>query len=568
VSGAPGGPLAQAFANAVMRLHRAAPGREAAFGGQGEDGFDGGSEDLALLELWARRAWLASAEGHAFVPVPDAQERERLAGSPAVVRPGTPGAPAAPLVIDGDALYLHRLWRAESVLADRLVALDAAAPLADERRVEAGLDAVAPEGRVDPLQREAVRTALSRRLAIVTGGPGTGKTTTMARLLVAFLRLSPGARVAIAAPTGKAAARLAQSLASQLAWLDPDGSLAGRLPVAGMTVHRLLGLRGDDSGPAPGAMRHDLLIVDEASMLDLELARALVASIPEDGRLVLAGDRDQLASVEAGAVFAEACSSPLGAVVRLQRNYRQSAAPGLAAFAAWLRDRWQSPDVAMPAGADGVAILGRAPASAIADRALAAWSPALAALADGKLPGQVAAAFDEHRVLCALREGPCGAAAINAAIAARIRRRVGAPAGAIWYTGRIVIVTRNRPELGLYNGDVGICLPDASGSLAVAFDAGGALRWQPVRQMPAHDDAFAITVHKSQGSEFDTVALVAAPAGHASNTRELLYTGATRARSGLVVWADADALEDGATRRTERHGRLADRIADLIEGRP
>lgn len=566
--------LAQAFAKAVVRLHRAAPGRD----GNRRDGSEGIGEDLsenfsenfsedeALLERWARLAWLAAADGHAFVPVPDPRDRARLAGSPAVARAGDGEVPAAPLVVDGDALYLQRLWRAESVLADRLVALDAPAPLADEARVAAMLDAVAPEGEVDPLQREAVRTALSRRLAIVTGGPGTGKTTTMARLLVAFLRLAPGARVAIAAPTGKAAARLAQALAAQLARLDPDGSLAGRLPVSGMTVHRLLGLRGDDSGPAPGAIRHDMLIVDEASMLDLELARALVESIPDGGRLVLAGDRDQLASVEAGAVFAEACASPLQAVVRLQRNYRQSAAPGLAAFAGWLRDRWQSPDAPMPAGLDGVAVAGAAPAGAIADRAVAAWSPALAALAGGEPAEQIAAAFDGHRVLCALREGPLGAAAINAAIATRIRRRVGAPPGAIWYTGRIVIVTRNRPELGLYNGDVGICLPDPSGLPAVAFDAGGALRWQPVRQMPAHDDAFAITVHKSQGSEFDTVALVPAPAGHGLNTRELLYTGATRARSRLVVWAGADAIEDGVTRRTQRHGRLADRIAERGAG--
>ena len=580
---APGGLVVQAFANAIVRLHRAArrPGDGRASVGEdagdpideavgdamrahGEaDGAEG--TDEALLGHWARRAWLAAADGHAFVTVPEARQRASLAGSPAVAAVGTESG-AAPLILDGDALYLQRLWRAESVLADRLATLDAPAQLADETRVEAALDAVAPRGEVDPLQREAVRTGLTRRLAIVTGGPGTGKTTTMARLLVACLRLRPEARVAIAAPTGKAAARLAQALATQLAGLDPDGSLAGRLPASGMTVHRLLGLRGDDSGPAPGVLRHDLLIVDEASMLDLELARALVESIPEGGRLVLAGDRDQLASVEAGAVFSEACASPLQAVVRLQRNYRQSAAPGLAAFAGWLRDRWQSPGVPMPAGLGGVTIPGPASANAIADRSMAAWAPALAALGGGEPAERIVAAFDAHRVLCAMREGPLGAAAINAAIAARIRRRVGAAPGAIWYTGRIVIVTRNRPELGLFNGDVGICLADAAGALAVAFDAGGALRWQPVRQMPAHDDAFAITVHKSQGSEFDTVALVPAPAGHGLNTRELLYTGATRARSGLEIWASAEAIEDGASRRTERHGRLADRIA--ARGRP
>lgn len=547
----PGSTLAQAFAEALLRLHRSLTGSD-------------GDEREALLARWSRRVWLAAAEGHAFVPVPEAREREALAGSGAVAR-AVPGALLlAPLVLDGNALYLQRLWHAESVLAERLVALDAPAPVAGEDRIDAMLEALAPPAEVDSLQRAAMRAALTRRLAIVTGGPGTGKTTTMARLLVAFLRLSPGARVAIAAPTGKAAARLAQALGAQLAGLDPEGMLARRLPAAGMTVHRLLGLRGDDRLPSAAVRGHDLLIVDEASMLDLELARALVESIPEGGRLVLAGDRDQLASVEAGAAFAEACASPLRAVVRLARNYRQSAAPGLAAFAGWLRDRWQDGAAPMPAGSDEVRIAGLASASGVADQALAAWLPALEAIVAGDPPSRIVAAFDRHRVLCAVREGPFGAAAINFVIAGRIRRRTGAAPGAVWYPGRIVMVTRNRPELGLYNGDVGICLPDESGSLAVAFDAGEALRWQPLRQMPAHEDAFAITVHKSQGSEFDTVALVPAPAGHALNTRELLYTGATRARSGLTVWAGAATIEEGATRRTQRHGRLSDRIAAVL----
>lgn len=545
---APESMLAQAFAEALLRLHRALGGRDA------------GDECETLLARWARRVWLAAGEGHAFVPVPDAREREALTASGAVAR-AVPGAsPSAPLVLDGQALYLQRLWKAESVLAERLAALDVPSPVAGEDRIDSMLEALAAPAEVDSLQRKAMRTALTRRLAIVTGGPGTGKTTTMARLLVAFLRLSPDARVAIAAPTGKAAARLAQALGAQVARLDPEGALAGRLPAGGMTVHRLLGLPGGDRGPSAGVQGHDLLIVDEASMLDLELARALVESIPEGARLVLAGDRDQLASVEAGAVFAEACASALQAVVRLERNYRQSAAPGLAAFAGWLRDRWQDRAAPMPADCDAVTIASRASVAAVADQALAAWLPALEAIACGDPPRRIVAAFDRHRVLCALREGSSGAGAINSAIASRIRRCAGASPGATWYAGRIVMVTRNRPELGLFNGDVGICLPDGTGALAVAFDAGEALRWQPLRQMPAHEDAFAITVHKSQGSEFDTVALVPAPAGHALNTRELLYTGVTRARSGLTVWADLQTLEDAALRRTRRHGRLSDRI--------
>ncbi|MFP5406864.1 MAG: AAA family ATPase, partial [Gammaproteobacteria bacterium] len=340
-----------------------------------------------------------------------------------------------------------------------------------------------------------------------------------------------------------------------------------------MTVHRLLGVRNDDGRPAPGALRHDLVIVDEASMLDLELACALAESIPEGGRLVLAGDRHQLASVEAGAVFSEACASGLHGIVTLQRNYRQRFAPALSALASRLR---HGGDEAAATGSEALSGVSdeleqRAPAGAepIAVQAVAAWEPAFPAIDRDEPAATVLSAFDGHRVLCAMREGPLGVEALNAAVAARVRRRAGVPAGAVWYTGRMVIVTRNRPELGLSNGDTGVCLrnPLDRDGLAVAFDTGGAVRWLPVRQMPAHDDAFAITVHKAQGSEFDSVALVPAPRGHRLNTAELLYTGATRARRRLVLWADGETVNEGAAQRTARHGRLADRIRALHTAR-
>ena len=560
--------LARSFAQALLRLERR-------LGGTAHPDFgDGGPTDReAALASWAERVWKAAADGHACVTVDEPAVRQRLA-SCRVVALG--GQDALPLVLDGAALYLQRLWQAEASLAAALVDLDAPAPLADTGLIDTLLAEIAGPEAVDARQRAAIRTALLRRLAIVTGGPGTGKTTTLARLLVAFSRLAPDARVAIAAPTGKAAARLAQALGAQLGSIDAGGALAARLPAVGLTVHRLLGLHGSARQRAQ-VLRYDLVIVDEASMLDLEMAATLAASIPDGGRLVLAGDRDQLASVEAGAVFAEACASPLDGVVRLERNYRQASAPALTALAGWLRDRHRSPEP-RPAPfepAAAVELCQPLGAAAIAKQALAAWEPAVARIAAGEHaePAQavsIVAAFDRHRVLCALRDGPLGVASLNVAIAARMRERVGALPGALWYPGRIVIVVRNRPELGLANGDVGICLPlPAAGAtttaapLAVAFDTGGALRWLPVRQMPAHDDAFAMTVHKAQGSEFDSVALVAAPRGHRLNTRELLYTGATRARARLAVWADPAAIEDGAMRRTERHGRLADRIARL-----
>ncbi len=607
-----GAVLANAFGQALVRLHlrMLRPGRSNGFGApdgpdapedraaadvpgapdgrRAPDGPEAPDASAIALALWGPRLWQATAEGHACLIIADPRQREALAASPAValVRSTVQGAeppessrtlepadlgepPEVPLILEGDALYLQRLWRAESTLAALLVALDAPAPLADAEALETVLAQVAPPDQVDEQQRAAMLAALSRRLSIVTGGPGTGKTTTMARLLVAFSRLAPTARIAIAAPTGKAAARLAQALAGQLETLAPGGELAARLPASGVTVHRLLGLRGDDSRPAPGALRHDLVIVDEASMLDLELACALLESIPPGGRLVLAGDQHQLASVEAGAVFAEACASALTGIVTLDRNYRQRAAPALAALASWLRAGCRDAEGGrVPAPFDASGHTERhapAGAEAIAIRALETWEPAFLAVDGDALAVPVLSAFDGHRVLCAMREGPLGVVALNALIAARARRRVGARPGAVWYRGRIVIVTRNRPELALSNGDVGVCLRDPCDpeALAVAFDTGGDIRWLPVRQMPAHEDAFAMTVHKSQGSEFGSVALVPAPRGHPLNTRELLYTGATRARRHLLIWADAATLDEGGAQRTSRHGRLADRILAL-----
>ena len=541
-------PLALRFGEAIGRLHVRCGGDPGATG---------------LVAGAAASAWSAAADGHVCVALADPPAAEALAASPActpepLVRP-------APLVLDCGSLYLHRLWSAEASLAAALASLDSESPLAPASALEEAIAAVFDARDPADAQQRAVHAALARRFAVISGGPGTGKTTTLARMLVAFARLRPDARVAYAAPTGKAAARLAQALAEQVARLDPTGALDGRLPVAGLTVHRLLGIgRREDSG-APAPLGFDLVIVDEASMLDVGLASRLARSIPREGRLVLAGDRDQLASVEAGAVFAEVCASRLAGIVRLERNYRQKEAPAIAALAQAIRD-----------GDAGGALAGFAAGAASAEAVAADAFAPIATLLDGIGPGADAAAllrgFDAHRVLCALREGPGGAATINRAVAALVRRRVGEAPQAEWYPGRLVIVTRNHAGIGLFNGDVGLCLPrpdgpGAAAQLAVAFPAPEGVRWVPTRQMPACDDAFAITVHKSQGSEFDAVTLVPAPAGHPLNTRELAYTGVTRARRALSIRGEPEAILEAARTRTRRAGHLAARIDELLSAR-
>lgn len=581
-----GDPTAAAFRDTIERLHLR-------LGGAADTAGDVGA--------WAERTWSATTEGHVCLMLPalpaaapggsgDAALThpvfELLVASPAVT--DDPGVRLAPLVLDRGALYLHRWWLAEVRLARALAALDAVAPAADPERVAAVLDDLFPGAERDDGQRVAAGLALERRLAVVTGGPGTGKTTTLARLLVAFLRLRPEARVAFAAPTGKAAARLAQSLASQLPALDPLGRIAPRLPPAGLTVHRLLANLDDRAAGrrGRGQLVFDLVIVDEASMLDVEVAARLAEAIPAHGRLVLAGDRDQLASVEAGAVFSALCTGAIVGLARLERNYRQTDAPLITRIAAALREG--SARDALGALEDAAGDVARdlviaAPGSArrIAAAALAGYLPALDALAAGFAPDEILALFDRYRVLCALRGGEWGTILINRAVSEAVRRRIGAPPAAQWYPGRLVMITRNEPDLGLFNGDVGVCMPrrgasSASqpsvvaasgdpaggdpGGLAVAFVIGDSPRWFPVLQMPACDDAFAMTVHKSQGSEFDCAAVVPAPAGHPLNSRELLYTAVTRARRRLVLWADPEVIADASARPTTRAGLLAERI--------
>lgn len=557
--------VAQAFGDAVARLHER-------IGGDPRDG--------PLVGHWAGGAWRDADAGHVCVEVPDPEERRRLGSSPVVDVAAHVGE--APLVLDGDALYLQRLWRAEERLAGRIRALDAPAPLGEGAVAAGTVDSLFAAGEADDAQRDALLRALGHRLTLLSGGPGTGKTTTLARLLVAVARLAPDARIAFAAPTGKASARLGQSLSEQLARFDPTGELRARLPASGTTVHRLLGLRsgGFAAGAAPSMpLDYDLVLVDEASMLDVGIAAALVSAIGANGRLVLAGDRDQLASVEAGAVFADLCASASDATVQLLRNHRQKDAAHIVELAAQVRDagspsRRPVPGHLPPLRWPEAVGRHRPDPAAIVDDALAAWAEVREAIDLRAAPGKVLAACERHRVLTALREGPLGSVALNRRIAARVRRRTPGDARAVaasplaqWYPGRLVLVTANRPALGLFNGDVGVCLPhphaadEAADDLVVAFaDAGGA-RLFPVAQMPVCEDAWAMTVHKAQGSEFESVALVLAPPGHPLNTRELVYTGITRARSRLVIWSEPDVVAQAALARTQRRGRLAQRLA-------
>ena len=467
-----------------------------------------------------------------------------LAASPWVHGPGANAAsPDRVLVLEGDAIALRRYWDFECRLAARL----------------------AQRGR-----------ALSPTLHLVTGGPGTGKTTTVARQLAAFVRardaagFTDAARILLAAPTGKAASRLSESvrgsLAQQVERGEMDAALAARLPTAASTLHRLLGwqrggrFRHDADNPLPA----DLVVVDEASMVDLALMCRLVEAVPAEATLVLVGDRHQLPSVDTGDVLAALCeagerptSALHGRVEELTHNYRQSEDIDVVPLAAQVR---AGAVEAVLRGLDEQRLRGvhwrhgseRALHELVLAQALAAYR-AVAARPDVASALQAAREF---RVLCAMRDGPAGLEALNALIGQALDplRRVDG-----WFQGRLVLVTENSYRQQLFNGDIGVAWPDEAGELRVWFEGDdGPRAWLPAA-LPAHEPAFALTVHKSQGSEFGRVLLVLPERGRVL-TRELLYTGLTRCRRELTLWAGEDALREAIGRRAERWSGLAARV--------
>lgn len=546
----------------------------------------------AELDAFGRELWLAASEGHACIDV-NGEAAAELAASPVVDLAPAAGKPAAagfiatrPLVLDGGKLYPQRFWAAETRLAAKLLAHAQADPLGDFAAIAAALDEAfgpADEGAPD-MQRRAVELGLTRRLLLLSGGPGTGKTTSLARLVGAARRLAPSLRIVVAAPTGKAAARAMEAMAAMAAepGASPAMDPAGPVPRGGLTLHRLLGSRGPGRGFAHGPddpLPYDLVIVDEASMIDLEMADALLAALHPDARLVLAGDRDQLASVEPGSVFGSACQVDEGPIgdcgVVLLRNYRQRDAAQIVGFADAVRSG-AAGDGPVPAAGGPVSLggfPGETPAAMmhrVAERVArqheALWgriraTPAGMAHDDiSKLAAGVLADYGRLGLLCALREGLLGAARVSREIDSRARRALGIPDARAWYPGRLVIVRGNSPETGLFNGEIGVCLA-ANGHLVVAFARGGEPLAVPVLQMPACDDAWALTIHQSQGSEFDTVLLVPAPAGHPLATRESLYTGITRAKSRLEIFGDVAAVAWASSHPTRRDGDLARRLS-------
>lgn len=540
---------------------------------------------------------------HALADAPGNGWIERVETDPALHE-------QTPFILDDDAFYLRRNFLQEVSIARRLRArLDAAEP-ACQPLDESDLDALFP-GKPRPEQqpqRDAVQKAPGKRLFVLTGGPGTGKTRTVLRMLMALVRdtesrIGRAPVLRLAAPTGKAAQRLSESIRDGARELRASALPASWQPAlqqaenaeAG-TLHRLLGSRGGHRGFAhhrEHRLDADIVVVDEASMMDLALLRALLDALRDDAVLVLVGDADQLASVGTGAVLTDLVSALDGhdALQRLHHSFRANHA--LAAINQGVR----SGDPAMfeqawQAGASHVTRHALPDARVLAFR-LAQWSRRIAAslesanafsIHDENDETAIASAMNALRhqqLLCALREGRFGAEAASHQIEQQLRRhplladdRDAAYRDGPWYPGRAVIVLRNDYANGLFNGDIGLCLRlranDGSIRLKVIFDApppadhtAPAPRWRSFDPdtLPEHEPAFALTVHKSQGSEYAHVAVLLPPADdHPLLQRQMLYTALSRAREGIELWAEIPALQRCIQTPLLRAGKLAKRL--------
>ena len=519
-----------------------------------------------------------------------------------------------PLVLSGTVLYLRRYWAHERRIAAAVVArserLDPVAP----ETLRPWLDRLfpTPPDSGPDWQKVACAIALQGLLALVTGGPGTGKTFTAARLVALLLATSPdpaGLRIALAAPTGKAAARLRQSIAAAFTTLQPQLGLPRSSSAAigpARTLHALLG-----SLPGTRRFRHhagnpldlDLVIVDEASMIHVELMDALLAALPPAARVVLLGDKDQLASVEAGAVLGELCRTADAGLYRRDTVDRVAAAtgetipaalrdddgPALAQRTVMLRRSQRFAGAigalatAVNAGdattaeallARGDAAVVRIDAASVVALAVDGYRPYLESLRgslrddermrdDERVRG-VLDAFDRFRLLGAVRHGERGVITLGRAIEDGLADRGLIARGAEWYAGRPVLVTRNDYGVGVFNGDIGIALR-IDGQLRVCFADGSTVRSIGVGRLAHVETAFAMTVHKAQGSEFDHAVLVLPDDASPVVTRELVYTAITRARSTFTLaTARADALADAIGRNTRRSSGLM-RFVDAEE---
>jgi exodeoxyribonuclease V alpha subunit len=476
--------------------------------------------------------------------VEDADLAEAVTASPLLGDPPI-------LRLNGDLLYLDRYWLEEQQVCDDILAMIKARPT----QVPPDIDRLFPKGFEE--QRAAAEVALSQGLTVLTGGPGTGKTTTVARLL-ALLASGTRLRIALAAPTGKAAARLQEAVQLEVAKLGSSDQEALR-GLQATTLHRLLGSRPDTSARfrhhRGNRLPHDVIVVDETSMVSLTMMARLLEAVRPQTRLVLVGDPDQLASVEAGAVLADLVDG-LGEakIAALKTSHRFGESIGELATAIQVGDADRAVEV-LRAGDEHIEWMDTEDPrqklrKVLVPHALALRTAAL--LGDG---GAALEVLDEHRLLCAHRRGPFGVQHWNRQVERWLTEETGEPIWSSWYAGRPVLVTANDYGLGLYNGDTGVTVVRDSALRAVI----GTMTFATSRLADV-ETMHAMTIHKSQGSQAEEVTVLLPQEDSRLLTRELFYTAVTRAKERVRVVGTEAALRAAIDRRAVRASGLAQRL--------
>jgi exodeoxyribonuclease V alpha subunit len=552
-----------------------------------------------------------------------------------------------PLVVMQGRLYFSRYWFYQQQVFYSISARLTEQKTTVNNELSATLQALFPEtDNAQPnWQMLAAANACLNRFSVITGGPGTGKTTTVTRLLAALISQQPNLRIALAAPTGKAAARLVESILAAKAKLAQTFPLAEKIPVTSFTLHRLLGWRPNGfSYNHKKTLPYDLVIIDEASMVDLPMMAQLMEALGDNTRLILLGDKDQLASVEAGSVLGDLCdsgvmvngyhahglqakrakqletlcglqhdhlnqyveaSAPLMAnsLTQLRVSHRFTSESGIGKLAAAVnagqfkqvqQSFQQYEDIhcysclAAPFSKDNSVNVVESE-QAWQQQVIKGYSQYLNAIEQGACPYDVLQLFNEFQLLCALRQGSSGLHALNERVQKLLQGRgllnidtsANSRSASLeqnrWYVGRPVMISRNDYELNLFNGDIGIammvagndgrqelrvCFVAADSSAKSAVDKSVAEK-SNVRQLlptrlPDHETAFAMTVHKSQGSEFSDVALVL-PENHSPViSRELIYTAITRGKKSFSLYSNDEVLAAGVNSQIERASGLRD----------
>jgi exodeoxyribonuclease V alpha subunit len=499
--------------------------------------------------------------GSVCVDLRSAEEQIGIADLAAAVQ-ASPLLGEPPILrLNGDLLYLDRYWLEEQQVCDDVLAMMATKPTG----------AVPNTARLFPTgyeeQRAAAEVALSQGLTVLTGGPGTGKTTTVARLLALLVEQATMAgnarlRIALAAPTGKAAARLQEAVQLEVARLDPSEREA-LIGLHATTLHRLLGSRPDTSARfrhhRGNRLPHDVIVVDEASMVSLTMMARLLEAVRPHTRLLLVGDPDQLASVEAGAVLADLVDG-LGEakVAALKTSHRFGESIGELATAIRMGDADRVVEV-LRAGGEHLEWIEAADPR---EQLRSVLVPQAFALRTAAILGDTVAALatlDEHRLLCAHRRGLFGVQHWNRQVERWLTEETGEPIWSSWYAGRPVLVTANDYGLGLYNGDTGVTVVDGEALRAVIGGAGETLTFATSRLADV-ETMHAMTIHKSQGSQADEVTVLMPPEDSRLLTRELFYTAVTRAKKRVRVVGSEAAVRSAIERRAIRASGLAQRL--------